>query len=395
MLAPDEALVEFLLTETRGFAWVVRSGAVTAYDVPGQDALLPRVRLLQALVAANDAPAIERLGSELYAQLLAPAAPALDGARRLVLVPDGVLQRVPFALLRADGRWLLERHALTVAPSATVLDHLRRSAGRTATRPLLALALPAAPDAQAALFDLAPGALATLGHASAEARDAASALGASAADTHLGAAATEHVMKAPTAAQYRVVHLAAHAVVDEVMPRRSAVLLSPGDDDDGVLRVSEIAHLSLDADLVVLAACRTNVGRMVRGEGLLSLSRAFLHAGARAVMATAWTVDDRETAWLMREFYRGLGDGLAPDHALQHAQRRAIASGGSHASPAHWGAFVLIGDARTPVVPGVSGTATREVLLTAGAAGTAVAIAIGWWRRRSRRRSPHAEARRC
>lgn len=391
MLAPDEALVEFLLTETRGVAWVVRRGRVTAYRVPGQNALLPRARLLQALVAANDVDALQRLGGELYAQLLAPAASALDGVRRLVLVPDGVLQRVPFALLRAEGRWLVERFTLTVAPSATVLDHLRRSPNRAASRPLLAMAAPDAPDRQAALFELAPGTLGALRFASAEAAEAASRLGAGPEDAPVGPAATEQRLKAATAAQYRIVHLAAHAIVDEVMPRRSAVLLAPGGDDDGVLRVSEIANLPLAADLVVLAACRSNVGRLVRGEGLLSLSRAFLHAGARAVMATAWTVDDRETAWLMGEFYRGLADGQAPDEALQRAQQRALASGGAHASPAHWGAFVLIGDARTPIVTTRTTPPMRRVLMTAGAAGGV--LVFGWWVRRSRRRSAHAEAR--
>lgn len=389
-LAPDEALVEFLLTESRGFAWVVRSGAVTAYDVPGHDALLPRVRLLHALVAADDRAGLERLGADLYAQLLAPAATALQGVRRLILVPDGVLQRVPFALLRVGRGWLFERHTLTVAPSATVLDHLRQS-DRRASRPLLAMAAPDAPDRQAALFDMAPGALAALRHASGEASNAGRRLGAVADDMYLGVRATERVLKSADAAQYRVVHLAAHAVVDEVMPRRSAVLLAPGDDDDGVLRVSEIANLSLDADLVVLAACRSNVGRLVRGEGLLSLSRAFLHGGARAVLATAWTVDDGETAWLMREFYRELADGLAPDEALQQAQRRAIAGGGAHASPAHWGAFLLIGDARTPIVtPGSTPSTSQLVAVGAGVAGGA--LVLGWWRRRPRRPSADAEA---
>lgn len=378
MLAPDEALIEFLLTEKRGFAWVVRSDGVRAYDVPGQDVLVPRARLLQALVAANDVPALERLGADLHAQLLAPAAPALHGVRRLIVVPDGVLQRVPFALLRAEDRWLVEHYTIAVAPSATVLNHLRGFPSSRAARPLLALAAPDALDGQAALFDLAPGTLARLSYASAEAADAGAWLGAEAASTHTGPDATESVLKSPSAADYRILHLAAHAIVDEVMPRRSAVLLTPGDQDDGLLRVSEIANLSLGADLVVLAACRSNVGRLVRGEGLLSLSRAFLHAGARAVVATAWMVDDRETAWLMREFYRALGEGLAPDTALQRAQQRAIAAGGSHAAPAAWGAFLAIGDARTPVVDPVQSSGMRWPLAAGALVG---ALAIGLWLR--------------
>jgi CHAT domain-containing protein len=335
---------------------------------------------MQALVAANDVPAIERLGAELYTQLLAPAEPALRGAGRLILVPDGALQRVPFALLRTGDRWLVERYTLALAPSATVLDYLRGLRGRRAAKPLLALAAPDGSEGQAALFDLAPDALAGLTHAADEAADASARLGAEPNDTHAGPGATESVLKSPAAADYRVVHLAAHSVVDEVMPRRSAVLLTAGEQDDGLLRVSEIANLSLGADLVVLAACRSNVGRLVRGEGLLSLSRAFLHAGARAVVATMWMVDDRETAWLMGEFYRALGAGVAPDAALQQAQRRAIAAGGRHAAPANWGAFLVIGDARRPIVDEIHSSSGRE-LVTGVAIVLAGALALALWRR--------------
>lgn len=350
MLAPDEALLEFLITEKRGFAWLARHDTVRGYEVPGQSVLAPQIRFLQALLAANDGAAIQRLGSRLYDQLIKPAEPSLQGVRRLIIVPDGALQRVPFALLRVGDRWLVERYALALAPSATILERLRQSPSRDASRPLLALASPDAPAGHAALFDMDARALGTLTYASQEVAEAAWLMGAPASDRRTGPAATEQVLKSPDAGAYRIVHLAAHAIVDEIVPRRSAVLLTPGGTDDGLLQVSEIANLSLSADLVVLAACRSHVGRLVRGEGLLSLGRAFIHAGARAIVATSWTVDDRETAWLMREFYRALQNGLAPDEALQRAQRRALAAGSRHASPASWGAFLIIGDARTPIM---------------------------------------------
>jgi CHAT domain-containing protein len=375
-LAPDEALVEYLVTERRGYAWVVRRDGVHAYPVPGQATLAPKVRLLHALLAANDEAAVRQLGSQLYARLLQPGEPALQGARRLIVVPDGALQRLPFALLRAGDRWLAERHVLALAPSATILDQLRRPPIRPATRSLLALAAPDAGGGHAAVFDLGQRELGTLTHASSEVVDADARVGGGAGQTHVGPAATEQVLKAATAGDYRIVHFAAHAVVDEVVPRRSAVLLSAAGDDDGLLQVSEIANLSLSADLVVLAACRSNVGRLVRGEGLLSLSRAFMHAGARAVVATAWKVDDRETAWLMRELYGGIADGLAPDEALQRAQQRAIAAGGRRATPANWGAFLISGDTRRPIA-----TAPQPVSRAVWAIGAvllAVVAAIAW-----------------
>jgi CHAT domain-containing protein len=350
MLAPDEALLEFLITEKRGFAWIVRHDRVRAYEVPGQNALAPQVLLLQALLAANDAPGISRLGSRLYGQVIAPAGPALRGVRRLIVVPDGALQRVPFALLRAEDQWLVERHILTMAPSATILEYLRRSPVSRAARPMLALAAPDAAPGHARVLDIGTQELGTLTYASQEIDAAARIVRTAPGDRRIGPAATEQVLKSADAGAYRILHLAAHAVVDEIVPRRSAVLLTPEGADDGLLQVNEIANLSLAADLVVLAACRSHVGRVLRGEGLLSLSRAFMHAGARAIIATSWKVADRETAWLMRELYRGLGDGLAPDEALQRAQQRAIADGGRNAAPASWGAFLVIGEARAPIL---------------------------------------------
>jgi CHAT domain-containing protein/TolB-like protein/Tfp pilus assembly protein PilF len=350
LLAPDEALIEFLITDKRGYGWIVRHNAILGYSIPGQNELAPQMRFLQALVAANDEANLKKLGARLYDRLIKPAEGALGGVRRLVIVPDGALQRVPFALLRTGDRWLVERYVLALAPSATVLDRIRQAPIGRAERPLLGFAAPDAAPGHAALFDMAQRDFGTLTHASREVHDAASMVGARTSRTHDGPSATEETLKSADANAYRIVHFAAHAVVDEIVPRRSAVLLSPSGSDDGLLQISEIANLSLSADLVVLAACRSNVGRLVRGEGLLSLSRAFMHAGARAIVATSWKVGDRETAWLMREFYRGLAGGLAPDEALQRAQRRAIAAGGRNAAPGNWSAFLIIGDAHAPIV---------------------------------------------
>jgi CHAT domain len=142
---------------------------------------------------------------------------------------------------------------------------------------------------------------------------------------------------------------------------------------------------------VVLAACRSHVGRLVRGEGLLSVSRAFFHAGARAIVATSWAVEDRETAWLMREFYRALSDGLAPDEALQRAQRRAIAAGGRHASPAGWGAFLVIGDARTPILEPRNAASIWPLVISAVAI-VGVGVAGLTIRRKTKRRADSANA---
>jgi CHAT domain-containing protein len=380
-LAADEALVEFLMTEKQGFAWVVRRDSIRGYRVPGTKALDPQVRLLTALLAAHDDRATEQLGAHLYATLLGPADASLTGVRRLTIVPDGVLQRLPFALLRSNGRWLVETHTIALAPSATVLQFLRQSRTRAA-KPLLALAVPEAHPGHNAIFDGTIRSLGALIHVTDEVQYARQLVGAPPESARSGPAATEGALKSPEAGQYRIVHVAAHAIADEIVPRRSAVLLAPGGDDDGLLQVSEIANLSLNADLVVLAACHSNVGRLVRGEGMLSLSRAFMHGGARAVVAAAWAIPDRETAWLMRRFYSALGEGLAPDEALRQAQLDAIGRAGSRGSPATWAAFVVFGDARSPILDArPRSTAWLLSLLGGAIAAGAIAAAV---RRRSK-----------
>lgn len=395
-LAPDEALIEFLITEKQGFAWVVRRDALRGYRIPGKNELDPQIRLMTALLAARDGRATEQLGAHLYDTLLGPGEAALRGVRRLLVVPDGVLQRLPFALLRSNGRWVVEAYTIALAPSATILQFLRQSPRPRASEPLLALGVPDAPAAHAALFDGDTRALGVLAHAADEVRYARQVVGAGPESVRIGPAAAESVLKASDASRYRILHFAAHSIADEIVPRRSAILLSPAGQDDGLLQVSEIANLSLNADLVVLAACRSHTGRLVRGEGLLSLSRAFIHGGARAVVATASTVPDRETAWLMRQFYTALRDGLAPDEALRRAQLEALGSGGTRAAPGIWAAFVVFGDARTPILdaPKHSAVWTWTVAFFIGAIVVCGAVAATTRLRAKRARSalPHAEA---
>ena len=115
---------------------------------------------------------------------------------------------------------------------------------------------------------------------------------------------------------------------------------------DGFLRLTDIYNMRLAADVVVLSACQTALGRDVRGEGLVGLTRGFLHAGARSVVSTLWEVRDRQTSELMTRFYEAmLRDGLTPGAALRRAQLLTMRDPASSA-PVYWGAFVLHGDWR-------------------------------------------------
>ncbi len=138
---------------------------------------------------------------------------------------------------------------------------------------------------------------------------------------------------------WRAIHLACHGRLDGERPRLTGLLLAGGD----VLDVDDVHRLQAPADLVVLSACETGRGGLVRGDGVLGLVRGFFVAGARAVVASTWKVADRPTLDLMRRFYEALDTGALPAEALARAKREVLAGGGEAAHPAHWAGFVLWG----------------------------------------------------
>jgi CHAT domain-containing protein len=167
------------------------------------------------------------------------------------------------------------------------------------------------------------------------------------AEVYLGSQATEGRARRPGADVLRM-HFASHARIDERFPLDSALVLSPGPgQENGLLQAWEIFDgLRIDADLVTLSACETALGKDMGGEGLLGLTRAFLYAGARSVLASLWRVSDQTTPGLMRRFYRHLARGRPKDEALRAAQVEMIRAGGTGAHPFRWAAFQVFGDWR-------------------------------------------------
>jgi len=151
--------------------------------------------------------------------------------------------------------------------------------------------------------------------------------------------------------QYRIVHFATHGFLNSRHPELSGIVLSlvdeTGRDQDGFLRAHEIYDLKIPAELVVLSGCRTGLGKEIRGEGLIGLTRAFMHAGAARVMVSLWDVNDEATAELMTRFYgRLLGrEKLSPAAALRAAQV-SMARDKRWSSPYFWAGFTLQGEPR-------------------------------------------------
>jgi CHAT domain-containing protein len=159
---------------------------------------------------------------------------------------------------------------------------------------------------------------------------------------YLGAGARAETVSSETLDRYRCIHFAMHGLFDEAHPGRSGIALTAGATDDGILRVDAITALRLRADVVTLSACNTGLGKLVSGEGMLGLVRAFLYAGASSVNVSLWSVNDAATAALMRNFYRNLSQSVPPAEALRRAKISLLHQDNPlWRHPHYWAPFVL------------------------------------------------------
>jgi tetratricopeptide (TPR) repeat protein len=367
-LGADEALLSFQISswedergDFAGGSWllVTTRGGTRPYRLPGRGELRPAVRLLDGTFDRRDgSDAVP--GAGLYRRLLEkPLGELPPGIRRLVLVPDDALHQLPFAALRPSLKAppLAARYELTEVPSATLW--LSWKGRRPAPAPIPALALadpplpggdkPAATDRAAAAVFASGIRLGPLPYARRESRAVVRALGGGSVRRQ-GADASEAYLKSAPLRRFGILHFATHAVTDEANPDRSGVLLAPGaPNQDGLLQIREIVDLDLDGRIVVLSACSSSTGTLLRGEGVMSLARAFFQAGAHTVAASLWRLRDDETADFFDRFYRHLGKGASVAAALRAAQRDLIAAG---APAAAWAGIVVLGDGDLVPLPG-------------------------------------------
>jgi CHAT domain-containing protein len=176
-----------------------------------------------------------------------------------------------------------------------------------------------------------------------------------------------------------VLHFATHALVDDQAATRTALALAPGDGEDGFLGPADLASLELDADLVVLSACRTAGGVVIKGEGIQGLTAPFLQAGARSVVATQWRIADASAGQLVESFYADMANGHSVGDALRAAKLTAIRRG---APPAEWAAFVVVGDPAVKVPLVQPRDRPAWVLPIAVGLVPMIALIYGWTRKR-------------
>lgn len=367
-------LVVYLLSEPVSFAWTVDRAGIEAHLLPARGHIENLARRMVAAMSRKNGVAAQgtatRAARELSDAILAPLRERLAGGRRLAILADGALHLVPFAALpepaAAQGEMaepLLVEHEILLLPSAAFLDQQRRRlAGR---RPAPGAVAVLADPVFSANDDRLPrgrgeggaagargfqpaGPFERLRYTGQEAREILRLAPGKETLLAMGPDADRDLVLSGTLGRFRIVHFATHGLLHPVLPERSGIVLSlydaRGRRRDGFLSAPDVAGLDLPAELVVLSACQTGLGREMRGEGLVGLTQAFFRAGARRVVVSHWSVQDRATAELMARFYRGLlAERLPPAAALRAAQL-SIRSEAKWSAPCFWAGFSLHGD---------------------------------------------------
>ncbi|MET0624251.1 MAG: CHAT domain-containing protein, partial [Pyrinomonadaceae bacterium] len=429
----ETVLLEYGLGDERGYVWAVTREGLRSYELPPRASVEHAAGRVYALLSGarrerDIGREVEEAARELSRMVLAPAAASLRGKTRVVVVADGGLNYVPFQVLPApaDGEPLVADHEVVNAPSASVLGQLREEAGRRLppSKTLVAFGDPVFKSNYAMRKSAADGG----GGETAELRksetasirgdrrdfefeddsplDPATAEPLTYAGTELRnlrevvddslvAAdfdATRERLQQTDLSEFAVLHFATHGLLYPKQPERSGLLLSSVDREgrarDGFVGLRDVYSLRAPVELVVLSACRTALGKEVRGEGMIGLTRGFLYAGASSVVSSLWKVDDEATAELMRRFYENmLRREMTPAAALRAAQN-SIRREPHWQSPYYWAAFTLQGEYRQVLRPARAARlrAYTKALVSGGLVLSLAALAA-WW---SRRRRAHA-----
>jgi CHAT domain-containing protein len=330
LLEPGAVLLEYFVGGGRTLVWVVSRDSLRAFRLRiSETELARRVGEFRELIASRGrAEELRQAAQDLYQALLAPALPA-GLPRELIIVPHRVLHYLPFhTLMSAPGRYLLQDSLVYYLSGASLLQFTREKQHSGAPAGLAV----GNPDLEDPTLNLR--------YAEREVREV----------ERLFPRVTVLVRKDATKGQTRrrldaqsLIHLATHADLDEQDPLGSALLLRPEAGDTGRLEVQEIFGLDLHADLVILSACDTSLGKLTQGDEVVGLTRAFIYAGTPSVISTLWRLDDRASYELMRAFYENLRAGQPKGEALRQAQLAILQR---YPHPYYWAAYQLTGEPR-------------------------------------------------
>lgn len=321
------ALLSYWIAPRRSWVWVVTPGTVKWFELPEQPALVQLLDRHQAAVERGESdPLRTEAGRRLGDLLLGRVRPLLGPSPKVIVAPDGALNRLNLETLPVDGHYWIEEAEVSVTPSLLCLAAGSTAKPRRSLLPLLAVGDPEQADAHYGKLKFA--------------RQELEAVAKEAGGGELleGAKASPASYLAVKPERFRMIHFAAHAEANRESPLNSAIILS-SDGERYRLSVGDVREHPLQADLVTVSACRGAGARAYSGEGMVGFAWGFLQAGARAVVAGLWNVDDESTAALMTAMYGALAAGQPPAAALRTAKLSLLHGRSTWRRPFHWAPF--------------------------------------------------------
>jgi len=366
-LCPDRKTVifEYSVGDSSSCLWVITKSGHKLFKIPARKKLQDQIETIRFGLLdprQNVSEFFTQAGTSLYQELIKPAEPFLLKKSKLIIIPDGILNYLPFEVLLTDNKqitpgtsfqdipFLVKKYPVSYGQSASVLKTLiskpaKKEGSEVDSKKLFAFGDPLYEDTSFNSQVKYP----RLEFTSKEIENIASFFPGESSDIYLRNKATEENLKRNTELnKFKYIHFATHGLINEDKPDLSSLVLTSGKNsgEDGILQAAEIFNLKLNADLVVLSACQTGLGKLVRGEGMVGLTRAFMYAGTPSVVVSLWSVSDISTAALMGEFYKNLiKNKLSKTDALRKAQL-TLMSDEKYAHPFYWAPFILIGDWR-------------------------------------------------
>jgi CHAT domain-containing protein len=357
LLDRDTTLLEYSSTKDTLYVWLVTKDDIKVYEIglgekdlgkKVDEFLLPNIsntsRKAEPIITLSVGEEYRResqeseretnrqkfvqVASEFYKSIFAPVEKDIRTSK-LIIVPHGVLHKVPFATLTDGDKYLVDKYSLSVLPAASVMEYVVKKR-KPEKEKILVFANPQT--------DYVP-----LGFAEVEGKILSTLFPKN--EIYYREKATETLAKSK-ASGFNVIHFATHGEFNDRQPLQSGLLLAKDEENDGYLQVHEIFGMDLaNANLVTLSACETALSKIQGGDDLVGLSRGFIYAGTPSLLATLWKVDDRSTSILMEHFYRNWQKGMSKPEALRQAQI-TLKNMPQYKHPFYWAPFVMIGDWR-------------------------------------------------